>query len=134
MLKMILGIIVGFVVWSVLWIGSHALFGVLSPNWYGKIDTELMDAVTKGTDYTVDSMILITSLIRSVIFSIIAGYITAMIARENTISTFILGVLLLLFGIMVQIGIWKYEPVWYHLSFLILLIPMTVLGGKLKKS
>jgi hypothetical protein len=133
MLKMILGIIAGFVVWSFLWVGSHALFGIISPDWYGKIDVEFMEAVTGGADYTVDSTILFISLIRSVIFSIIAGYLTAFIAKENVISTIILGILLLLVGILVQIGIWRYEPIWYHLSFLILLIPMTILGGKLKK-
>ena len=133
MLKMILGIIVGFVVWSVLWVGSHALFAVISPNWYGKIDAEFMDAVTKGTAYTVDSFVLVISLIRSVVFSIIAGYLAVLIAKENKTSTIILGILLLLVGIMVQIGIWHYEPVWYHFLFLFLLIPMTIFGGKLRK-
>lgn len=133
MLKMILGIIVGFVVWSVLWVGSHTLFGILMPNWYGKIDAEFMDAVTKGTSYSVDSTILVISLIRSFIFSIFAGYLTASIAKENRISTIILGILLLLVGILVQVGIWRYEPVWYHFLFLFLLIPMTIFGGRLKK-
>jgi hypothetical protein len=133
MLKMILGIIAGFVVWSVLWVGSHSLLAVLSPDWYGRIDAEFMSAVTSGADYTVDSTILIISLIKSVIFSIIAGYLAALIAKENTISTIILGILLLMVGILVQVRIWNYEPLWYHLPFLILLIPMTILGGKLKK-
>ena len=133
MLRIILGVIVGFVVWTILWLGSHTLFGILLPNWYGKVDAELMDAVTKGTGYTVDSTILILSLARSVVFSIFAGYITALIAKENKISTIILGVLLLIVGLLVQIEVWNYEPIWYHLPFLILLIPMTIFGGKLRK-
>ena len=92
-----------------------------------------MDAVTKGTVYTVDATILILSLVRSVLFSIFAGYITAQIAKENKISTIILGGLLLLVGLLVQIEVWNYEPIWYHLPFLILLIPMTIFGGKLRK-
>ncbi len=133
MLKIILGIIVGFIVWSVLWAGSHELIKILSSGWYGKIDTEFMDAITKGTSYTVDSTILVLSLIRSVLFSIIAGFVAAFIAKENTLSTLILGVLLLIVGILVQVSIWSYMPLWYHIPFLILLIPMAVFGGKLKK-
>src|SRR5262245_47805172 len=134
MLKLILGVIVGFVVWSLLWVGSHSLFAVLSPNWFGKMNAGIMEARAKGTDYTADSTILILILLESFIISIFSGYLAALIAKENTITTFILGVLLLLVGLLVQIGIWNYMPLWYHLPFLILLIPMTVLGGKLRKS
>jgi hypothetical protein len=133
MLKMVLGIIVGFVVWTVLWVGSHALFAALSPNWFGKMGTDMADAAGKGIPYQVDSTILILILIESFIVSIISGYVTAAIANENVLSTFILGILLLLVGILIQASIWNYMPLWYHLPFLIFLIPMAVLGGKLKK-
>jgi uncharacterized protein (DUF983 family) len=42
--------------------------------------------------------------------------------------------LLLLVGIFVQMGIWDKIPLWYHLAFWILLIPMTIIGGKLTES
>ena len=42
----------------------------------------------------------------------------------------ILAALLLVTGIPVQLGSWALLPVWYHLAFLIALVPMTVLGGR----
>lgn len=132
MLRIILAIIIGFIVWSVLWVGTDVVLSLISQNWYGKAFTDFQAAVDNKTPYTIDSVILIVSLIRSVIFSVISGFITALIAKENTKSTLGLGILLLLFGIFVQSVYWNYIPLWYHLLFLGLLIPMTILGGKLK--
>lgn len=132
MLRLILGIIVGFVVWSILWVGSDAVFMAVS-DWYGKHHTEFDAAVTNNQPFAVDSTVLIIGLVRSVIFSVIAGFVTAAIAHENTLSTLGLGVLLLAFGIFVQSVYWNYVPLWYHIPFLLLLIPMTFVGGKLRK-
>ena len=131
MLRIILGIIVGFIVWSVLWVGSDALFSVISTDW-GKPSTEFREAAANKTPYALSSAVLIALLIKSLIVSLISGFIAALIAKENSKSTFILGALLLLFGIFVQVGYWNYMPLWYHFLFLFLLIPMTIFGGKLK--
>ena len=117
MLGIILGAIVGFIVWSVLWVGSDAIISVISPNWYGKSLVDFQNAVDNKLPYTVDSTILIMSLIRSVIFSIFAGFATALIAKENSKSTLGLGILLLLFGIFIQSIYWNYVPLWYHIPF-----------------
>jgi hypothetical protein len=132
MVRIILGVIAGFIAWSILWVGSDAVFSAISADW-GKTSTEFQEAVARQTPYTLSSTVLIALLVKSFIVSLISGFITALIARENTKSTFVLGVLLLLFGVFVQVGYWNYMPLWYHIPFLILLIPMTVLGGKLKK-
>ena len=109
------------------------LMMAFSPEWYGKHQTEFEQAVNKKTPFPPDSTILILGLIRSVIFSVISGFIAASIARENTKSTVGLGILLLLFGIFIQSIFWNYVPLWYHIPFLLQLIPMTILGGKLRK-
>jgi hypothetical protein len=132
MLRIISGIIVGFIVWSILWVGSDAVFSAISSDW-GKTSTDFREAVANQTPYTLSFAVLIALLIKSFIVSIISGLIAVLIARENTKSTLILGVLLLLFGIFVQIIHWNYMPLWYHIPFLIMLIPMTILGGKLAK-
>jgi hypothetical protein len=134
MLRIILGIIVGFIVWSILWVGSDFVLMAISPGWYGAHQTEFEAAVNNKTPFTADSWVLIIGLIRSVIFSVISGYIAATIARENAKVTLGLGILLLLFGIFIQSIFWNYVPLWYHIPFLLLLIPMTILGGKLRKS
>lgn len=134
MVRIILAIIVGFIVWSILWVGSDMILMSVLPDWYGKHHKELEAAVTNKTAFMSDSVILLIGLIRSMMFSIISGFLAALIAKENVKSTLGLGILLLAFGIFIQSVYWNYAPLWYHLSFLILLIPMTVLGGKLKKS
>ena len=132
MVRIILGVIVGFIVWSVLWVGSDALFSAISTDW-GKTSTDFREAVASKTPYALSSTVLIALLIKSLIVSLISGFIAALIAKENTKSTYVLGILLLLFGIFVQVGHWNYMPLWYHFLFLFLLIPMTVFGGKLRK-
>ena len=132
--RIILGVIAGFIVWSILWVGSHLLLVALSPGWYGKVDAEFQDAMMKGAPFTVDSTVLIFSLVRSIFISVISGYIAALIAQENTLSVWILAILLLLVGLFTQIAYWNYMPLWYHIPFLLLLVPMTILGGKLRKN
>ena len=134
MVRIILAIIVGFIVWSILWVGSDFVLMAISPDWYGKHQTDLEAAALSQTPFMSDSLVLIIALIRSVIFSIISGFLAASIARENTKSTLGLGILLLLFGIYIQTIFWNNAPLWYHIPFLALLIPMTILGGKLKNS
>lgn len=133
MMRIILGAIAGFVAWSILWVGSDAILAAISPGWYGRHHAELEAAVNQKTPFMSDSVILIIALIRSVIFSLIAGFLAASIARESAKSPLALGILLLLFGIFIQSIFWNYAPLWYHLTFLLLLVPVAMLGGKLKR-
>ncbi|MBS1795075.1 MAG: hypothetical protein JSS81_14545 [Acidobacteria bacterium] len=130
--RIILGALAGFVIWAILWIGSDMILMALSPGWYGRNMGEFQAAMENKTVFTLDSLILIISLIRSVVFSLIAGFAAAWIARENTKAPLGTGILLLLFGIFVQSVYWNYLPLWYHLTFLILLVPVTIFGGKQK--
>jgi len=120
MLKIILGVVAGFFVWSILWVGTDA---VLKAVWAGyKENVEAM---------SFSPAMLIVPLILSAVCSITAGFVAALIAGENSKSPLILGALLLIVGIFAQMGVWEKIPLWYHLAFWILLIPMTVFGGKL---
>jgi len=132
MLRIILGIIAGYFIWTILWLGSDAIFSAISSDWATKA-TDFRDAVANNAPYTPDSMILIVLLVKSVIITIISGFAAALIARENIKSTVVLGLLLLISGVFVQLMHWNYMPLWYHVLFLLMLIPMTVLGGKLRK-
>lgn len=133
MVRIILGVIVGFIVWTAFWIGSDAVLSVLSPDW-GKTSADFQAAAENKTPYALSSTVLVLLLIKSFITSIVSGFAAAAIARENTKSTLGLGILLLIFGIFIQAAYWNYMPLWYHIPFLLLLIPMTILGGKFKKT
>ncbi len=122
MIRSIFAVIAGSVVWTMLWLGSNALVMRLFPDWYGeggKVES---------------APVLLFMILRSVIFSILAGYITAWIARRSEIKhTFALGVLQLVLGIIATIQFYNVAPLWYHALFLTLLIPSNVFGGWLRE-
>ncbi|MEO5859862.1 MAG: hypothetical protein ABIR33_13040 [Pyrinomonadaceae bacterium] len=134
MLRIVLGVIAGFVAWSVLWIGSDQVLIMASPGWYAIHQDDFQLAMLNKDPFRPDTTILLMHLVGAVIISIMSGFLAAFIAGENRRAPFILGVLLLAFGLMVEIMAWNYLPIWYHLVFLAMLIPFTVLGGKLKQS
>lgn len=74
------------------------------------------------------------NIVRGSIVSIMSGFLAAVIASENRRSPVILGVLLVAFGLLIVFMSWSYIPFWYHVIFTLLLISMTILGGKLKKT
>jgi len=59
------------------------------------------------------------------------GLVTAKIVPASAIVRLLPGVLLLLFFIPVHVNLWNRFPVWYHLTFLLSLVPLTYAGGKM---
>ena len=59
-----------------------------------------------------------------------AGLVTAAIAKRSTLVRLAPGLLLLLAFIPQHIMLWEKFPVWYHLTFLLSLVPLTYLGGR----
>ena len=133
MLKIVLGVIAGFVAWSILWVGSDQVLMVSAPTWYGAhlLDMELARA--NQEPFTADTTILLFNLVRGVIVTILSGFLAAFIANENRRTPLILGVLLVFVGIAFEAMYWNQIPIWYHLIFLGMLIPVSILGGKLKQ-
>lgn len=117
-----LAVIVGFILWSVLWlclnVGLHK---------FGLLPAALTQPMTDGAP-------LAALLIGSIVISIISGYIAAAIAGAPAAQAIaVLGVLLVLTGIYFQSRVWHLMPIWYHLSFLVLLIPMCFAGARLRE-
>ncbi len=131
--RIILGAIVGFIAWSVIWVGSEKAMSAIWPNWYGAHQVAFEKAVTEGGDFTPDTTILVMNIVRGALLAILAGWIAAAIARESKRSSLILGVLLVAFCVMVMSMAKSYVPLWYMIIFTLIFIPMTMIGGKLKK-
>ncbi len=134
MLRIILGVIAGFIAWSILWVGSEQVLVSMWPDWYGKHQIAFEKAVYNKEAFTPDTTILIMNLVRLTIISILSGFLAAMIAGENKRSTLVLAILLFVFGVVVTALTWAILPIWYHIVLLALLVPMTIAGGKLKKT
>ena len=120
MMRTIFAVVAGFIAWTVLFLGSNSILSLTMPGSF------------KADGSTDSAAMLLLILLLSVIFSIIAGWITAKLATVNPQrNALILGIILLLVGISVQLQFWEVMPLWYHLSFLGLLIPGAIVGGRL---
>lgn len=131
MARILIGIVVGFIAWTIIWLGSDTIFSSLSDMYRSQVDAAVL-AQANNSEFVLGNTYLMIRLAVSVFASIVAGFLAAMISGEHSRTTLILGVLLLLVGILFQAMAWKFMPVWYHTIFLILLIPMTILGGKFR--
>ena len=61
--------------------------------------------------------------------SIAAGFSAACVAKASMLPVKVLAGLLLLAFIPVHYRLWDKFPIWYHLTFLASLIPLTLLGA-----
>jgi hypothetical protein len=60
-----------------------------------------------------------------------AGWVTAVIARRSTLARVTTGLLLVVVFVPQHIMLWDKFPVWYHLAFLVSLVPLAYLGGQI---
>jgi hypothetical protein len=134
MVRIILAVIAGFFAWSIMWVGSQQVLSTAFPDWFGAHQIAFEKATFNKEVFTADSTILVLNVVRGIIVTILTGFLAAVIAGENRRSTLILGILLLIFGLVVVALTWTLIPVWYHVVFSLMLVPMTILGGKLKKA
>jgi hypothetical protein len=132
MVRIVLGVIAGFIVWSLVWVGSEKVLSALWPEWYGAHQLAFETAVAKGGQFTADTTILLMNIVRGSIVSVLSGLLAARIARENKRAPLILGCLLVAFGLLIVVLSWRHVPLWYHVIFTALLLPITIVGGKLK--
>jgi hypothetical protein len=117
MLKQFMGVMAGYLVWTVVFLGGSTLL------------RSAMAGVHDAEGLTRDPLALVLYLVLSFAASFLAGRTTARLAGAVR-PVFILAGLLLATGIPVQIGSWDQLPVWYHLIFLGMLVPMTLAGGR----
>ncbi|HQU81968.1 MAG TPA: hypothetical protein PKY59_02525 [Pyrinomonadaceae bacterium] len=132
MVRIILGAVVGFIVWTIFLFISDAIWMMLSPDFYGTQQAALQAAITNKTPFTMATTIMVIAVLRSAVFTVITGFIAASISKENFKSPLLLGIFLLAFGSFVHSMILDYVPVWYHVLILLPLIPLSILGGKLQ--
>ena len=132
MVRIVLGAIAGFFAWSIVWVGSEKIFSAIWPAWYGAHQHAFEAAIQTGGQFTPDTTILLMNIVRGAIVSAMAGFLAALISGENKRSPLLLGFLLLAFDLLIVVLSWKHVPIWYGVIFTAMLIPMTILGGKLK--
>jgi len=119
-MRSFLGILLGFLLWSALWLLGNSAIAMLFPEAFPK----------EGEFQVSDRNALLTLLALSVLCSVCAGSAAARRAGRGARAVSILAGILLAVGAAVQAGSWQLLPLWYHAAFLGLLVPMTLLGGR----
>lgn len=122
MARMTAAVAAGFVLWSVLWLGGNAALVQLLADSFDE------DGFTKSAG------VLALVLVTSVAWSLASGFTTVAIAGTERAANaaWILGGLLLAVGIFFQVQAGSRLPLWYHAAFLVLLVPMTLVGARLR--
>jgi hypothetical protein len=72
-------------------------------------------------------------LTEAALTSLAAGAIVAWIAPSTKWAPWLVGCIVLALLLPVHVQIWNKLPVWYHLSFLVPLVPLVALGGWLSR-
>ena len=118
MKKTIAALLSGYIVWTLIWFAGNAglrAAHVLPPN-----AKQPLAALTP----------LFALLLVALVCSLVGGYVAAAVSRSSAKLTIpLLGFLLFATGCFVQSTVWQLMPDWYHLAFLGLLIPATMLGA-----
>ncbi|HUJ54298.1 MAG TPA: hypothetical protein VLX08_12100 [Steroidobacteraceae bacterium] len=70
-------------------------------------------------------------LVIAAVTSLLAGAVAGWIAPRSTGTAAVLGAVLLVVFIPEHVRLWPLFPVWYHLTFLLTLVPLVVLGARI---
>jgi len=119
MARQILGVVAGLLVW----VAVATIAGVVMRGAWADY-ARVADAMT----FTLPMMI--ARLTIGAVATIAGGWVAAFIGR-STLTRLAPGILLLVMFIPEHITLWQKFPVWYHLTFLVSLVPLTWLGGSL---
>ncbi len=132
MVRIVLGVIAGFIAWVIAWFGGEKILSAIWPEGFGAHQRAFEEAIKNGGHFTADTNMLLTHIVLGSIVSVMSGFLAALIAGENRRAPLVLGFLLLGFGLLKLVMSWPYVPIWYHVIFTAILLPMTIMGGKLK--
>lgn len=110
-------VVAGYLAWATLFLAGNWMLSRASP-------------ASFGPDGSTTSGMLSVILGLSVVSSIASGWIAALISRSFG-ACVALGVALSVVGLFVQLRFWELMPVWYHVSFLVLLLPGVLLGHRI---
>ncbi len=132
MVRIVLGVIAGFVSWMIVWVASEKILSAISPDWFGAQQGAFQAAIENGSQFNPDTTFLLTQIVSASIVSVLSGFLAALVAGGNKRAPLILGFLLVAVGLLKVVMSWPYVPIWYHIIFTAILLPMTIFGGRLK--
>jgi len=77
--------------------------------------------------------VLLCILLYMAIFAAVGGYVAARIADQQPVAhALATGVVLLVMSALLTVTAWHTAPGWYHAAALLLIVPATYVGGKIR--
>lgn len=120
MLRKVLSVIAGFCAWFVVATLLNLVLRAALPGYH---EAELTLAFTLAMQ--------VARLVEGAVASLAAGLLVAWMAKGQRLPVVVYGILLVLMFLPVHYQLWQKFPFWYHLTFLISLFPLTLLGALL---
>jgi len=134
MLRIVLGVVAGFVSWVIVWFVGETILSVMWPS-FGEHQAAFQAAIEAGPripHFYSDSTFLAIHCVLASIVSLLAGLVSAFVAGENKRAPLIVGLLLLALGLLKAVTSWPLVPIWYHILFTAILLPLTIAGATMK--
>jgi hypothetical protein len=122
MIRGVIAVVVGLIAWVVIATGLDVLLRIALPG-YGASEPQF--------NFTLGMMIARLAL-PGAVPSVGAGFVSAWIARSDRRVIVALIIILLAIFLPAHYRLWEKFPLWYHLTFLLSLILLPLLGAKLK--
>ena len=117
-MRAVAAVVVPWLVWGVLDSGVYAALAAGSPGTFP----------AEGAPESASMLGLLLML--RVVYSVFAGWIAARLAAGRMNRVWMAIGLLLLTGVVVQAVQWALYPVWYHLLFLVSIVPAALAGAR----
>jgi hypothetical protein len=121
MIRPAIAVVVGFLVWIACATALDILLRFTLPGY----------AAAEPSLHFTSGMMIARLALPGAVPSIVAGFVSAWIARGNRRATVALAVILLLAFLPAHYRLWTRIPLWYHLTFLASLLLLTLVGAKL---
>jgi len=122
MLRLILGAVLGVVAWVAVVVGVSLLLREVAP------------ALSAAMNVHATATALAERLAVSFLGSLVGGFVAALVAGDRSRAPLVTGVLMLLIFVPYHTTIWTQFPIWYHLTFFVSLLLLSLLGGRLKSA
>jgi hypothetical protein len=118
--KKVVGVVAGLVVWVAIVTVSGIILRMSWPA-YASVATAM----------TFDLPMLVARLSIGALATLATGWVTTVIGPRSIRVRLMPGLILLVAFTPQHIILWNTFPVWYHLTFLLSLVPLTYLGGQI---
>jgi len=120
MIRGLAAVVAGLVAWSIVAVVVNLAFRAAWPG-YAEVEPSMR--------FTLAMMFARLGL--GALSSVCGGIVAARVAKGSELPVRTLGIVLVAMFVPIHYGLWDRFPVWYHLTFLFSLLPLTVVGASL---